>query len=167
MTTARWIPEKGDSGKLYFSAAYAIHEDLFIGFDYRPVADKVAGLATWRILDESEKMPGIVLATTNDDFTKNDEEINSQSISAVLAKALPAWHTITFAPYAGVAYLFELDDTRFVGGGSLRHDRISLLYQWSGTDHHLSASYDLSDQVGISLISWGLKYPGIGMRWRF
>lgn len=167
MTTTRWIPDKGESGRRYFSAAFAVHEDVLIGIDYRPLADKVAGLATWRIFDETATLPGFVRATTKGDFTEHGEEVNSQSISAVLAKALPSWNGIIFVSCAGAAHLFELDDTRFVVGASLRQDRMSLPHRWSASNHHLSASYDLNEQVGLSFIARGIRYPGVGLRWRF
>lgn len=167
IVTSRWIPDKGDSGRLYFSTAFAVHPDIMLGVDYRPLADQVGGFATWRVLSEGDRRPAVIMATSNDDFTVNDEEINSQSVSAVAAKALIDWNGWSASPYAGAVYLFELEELRPVAGASVRYDRASVMLQYSGTDIHLSASYDVTDQLGVSFIHWGLKYPGVGMRFRF
>jgi len=167
VTSARWIPGKDETGRLYVSAAYAVHPNIMLGIDYRPLVDQVGGFATWRLMSETRKRPGLIVATSNDDFNIDGAEINSQSASAVLSKGLPTWQGITVGPYAGGAYIFETDEPIFVGGASFRRDRASIIYQWSGTNHHLTASYDASDQLSVSFIHWGLKYPGMGMRFRF
>ena len=50
--SGRWIPEKSDAGKLFFSAKYWVTDDLGVGFDLRPLTDDVSATATYRVVSE-------------------------------------------------------------------------------------------------------------------
>ena len=41
------------------------------------------------------------------------------------------------------------------------------MIQYSGTDTHLTLSRNLNDNLSVSAIYWGLKFPGLGLRYRF
>ena len=112
----RWIPEKDDNGQIYFALRYVVHPDVSIGFDVRPLTGDVGFLATWRALEETERRPALVLGTSNDDFTVGGVEENSQTLYGMLAKSLFNVGPVHVAPYAGAAWIFDLDDLRPFGG---------------------------------------------------
>ena len=68
---------------------------------------------------------------------------------------------------AGAVWIDKLDKLRPLAGVSLKHKEASLMIQYSGTDTHLTLSRSLSDNVSVSAIYWGMKYPGLGFRVRF
>ncbi len=162
----RWIPEKDDNGQIYFSLRFVVHPDVSIGFDVRPLTDSVGFLATWRALEETERRPALVWGTSNDDFTVGGVEENSQALYGMLAKNLFSVGPVHVAPYAGAAWIFELEELRPLGGVNLGFQNFSTLVQYSGTDTHLNVSYRHEKNV-LSFIYWGLKYPGLAYTRRF
>jgi len=169
--TGRWIPEKGDSGQLFSSFKYWATPNLGVGFDYRPLVDDISLTATYRLISEDPTgwRPAIILGTGVDDFTQNGVDVNSRSYFVTVSKALRdhEFLGISPAPYAGAAFIEELDKIRFLAGVSFRHEHASLIVQYSGTDTHLTLSRTLNDNVSVSAIYWGMEYPGLGMRIRF
>ena len=169
--TSRWIPEKGDAGKIYTSAAFWVTPDIGLGVDYRPLVDEVNFTATWRAIAEDPEgwRPALILGSSVDDFTVGDDDIESRSVFGTFSKALPRIDglDLVISPYAGATYIHELEDLRPVGGVVLRHDFLTAIVQYSGTDTHLTLSKNVTDRVSASFIWWGLKYPGLGMRVAF
>ena len=167
MLVSRWIPQKNDAGQLYFSALYRALPRLNLGFDYRPLVDQVGGIATWHVLPESEGRPALLFSTANDDFEEGGREINSQHFSFVASKAFGNYGGVVWSPYAGAAYIYELGELRPVAGLSARREEILMMLQFSGTNTHVSASYDLTDDLAASFILWGMEFPGAALRLRF
>ena len=169
--TGRGIPEKGESGQVYFSGKYWATDDLGIGFDYRPLVDSVSLTATYRILAEDPQgwKPAIIAGTSEDDFTDKGKDVESRSYFITASKAMPDWEFkgITPSPYAGAVWIEELDKVRPLVGLILSHEEASFIIQYSGTDTHLTLSRNLNDNISVSAIYWGMKYPGLGMRLRF
>ena len=146
--------------------------DIGLGLDYRPLVDELNFTATWRAVSEDPKgwRPAVILGSSVDDFTiGNDEELESRSVFGTFSKALPRFDKLDLvvSPYAGATYIHELEDLRPVGGVVLRHDFLTAIVQYSGTDTHLTLSKGITDRVSASFIWWGLKYPGLGMRVAF
>ena len=169
--SGRWIPEKGDAGQIFFSAKYWVTNDLGIGIDYRPRVDHISWTATYRALSEDVESwrPALILGTSVDDFTEGSTQVESRSYFATFSKSFndhKLWG-ITAAPYVGAVYIDKLDKVRPLAGVNFRHKEASLMIQYSGTDTHLTLTRSLSDNLSVSAIYWGLKYPGLGMSLRF
>jgi len=169
--TGRWIPEKSDAGKLFFSVKYWFLDDLGVGFDFRPLTDDVSATATYRVISEDpcNWKPAVLVGTSVDDFTDGDDSVESRAYFLTVSKAFPKaeFWGITPAPYVGAVWIDELDDLRPLAGINLRHKEASLMIQYSGTDTHLTLSRALTDEISVSAIYWGMKYPGLGLRLRF
>ena len=169
--TGRWIPEKADAGQLFASFRYWLTKDLGLGFDYRPLIDQVSFNATYRLVNEDPKSwrPAVILGTSYDDFSSGGEEVESRSYFATVSRALPdlKFWGITPAPYVGAVWITKLDEIRPLAGVNLTHKEASLMVQYSGTDTHLTLSRRINDNLSISAIYWGLKYPGAALRYRF
>ena len=169
--TGRWIAEKADAGQLYASAAFWLTENISLGADWRPLTDDVGLTATWRAVSEDPDgwRPAVIFGTATDDFTVGDHEIQSRSVFGTLSKALPPIEplNLTVSPYAGAVWIHELEALRPVGGVVLRHDWGSAMFQYSGTDTHLTLSRSITDNTSLSFVLWGMEMPGIAMRWRW
>ena len=169
--TGRWIPEKGESGQAYASFKYWVSNDLGLGFDYRPLVDDISLTATYRIFTEDPNgwRPALIAGTSEDDFTDKGEEVNSRSYFLTVSKAFNEleFYGVTPAPYIGAVWIEEIDKIRPLAGISLKHRQASLIYQYSGTDSHLTLSRSLNENFSVSAIYWGMKYPGLGFRVRF
>lgn len=169
--SGRWIPEKGDSGQIFSSFKYWLTDDLGVGVDYRPLVDSVTMTATYRAISEDPFgwRPALIVGTAEDDFDYKGEDVESRSYFFTLSKALPdvEFYGISPAPYVGAVWIEEIDKIRPLVGLHLRHDLATMMIQYSGTDTHLTVSRSISDNVSLSGIYWGMKYPGLGIRIRF
>lgn len=171
VTTGRWIPEKGDAGQIFMSMAYWVTDDWSLGVDYRPLVDSLEVTSTYRLISEDPNgwRPGVIFGTSKEDFTFGGIERESRAWFGTVSKALPKIEPFDFAisPYAGAVWIDEFNELRPLAGVNISHPIASLMIQYSGTDTHLTLSKSITPQVSISAIYWGLKYPGIGMRFRF
>lgn len=171
VVSTRWIPEKSDAGQQFTSFRYWLTGDLGLGFDYRPLIDQVSFNATYRLISEDPDgwRPAVLLGTSFDDFTIDGAAVESRSYFATFSKALPDYKFlgITPAPYVGAVWITEGDEVRPLAGINLAHKEASLMIQYSGTDTHLTLSRNLNDNLSVSAIYWGLKFPGLGLRYRF
>ena len=169
--TARWIPEKSDTGQQFMSLRYWVTQDLGVGFDYRPLIDKLKFNATYRLVSEDPRgwRPAILLGTSFDDFTSKGVQTESRSYFATVSKAMPRlkFLNITPSPYMGAAWIDRINEIRPLTGINFSHKEASLMLQYSGTDTHLSLSRKISDNLSLSAIYWGMKYPGAALRFRF
>lgn len=171
--TARWIPEKSDSGQAFFSLAYWVTNDWSIGLDYRPLVDEVEATSTFRLLSEKSSTwwrPAVILGTSAEDFTNDaGKQVTSRAWFGTVSKGLGKVPVIDVAvsPYVGAVWLNELDELNPLAGIHLRHKWASLTYQYSGTDHHLTLTRGIRDGMSVGLIYWGLKYPGLSLRYGF
>jgi len=169
--SARWIPEKSKAGQLFFSAKYWVNPDLGVGIDYRPLVDVVRPTVTYRFLPEDphDWKPALIVGSGVDDFSDGRQSVESRSYFFTLSKALPEFEFlgVTPAPYVGAVWIDELDVLRTLVGVNFRHEKNSLMIQYSGTDTHLTLSHQLSDRISVSGIYWGMKYPGLGLQMKF
>lgn len=159
----RWIPEKADDGQIYFSWKYWVTNNIGLGLDYRPKTNEAAFSGTWRLFPETEQRPAIILGTSTDDF----DDITSESVYITASKKLFDWKEISVSPYIGATYIVELGELRPVGGISLRKDRMSALFMYSGKDPHMTLSYNLMDGHSVSFVLWGMELPGMAYTMRF
>lgn len=155
--SARWIPEKPDSGEQYLSGAVFVHPRLALGVNYRPLVDEFAFTTTVLALTETRTRPGIVLGTDVDEF----DDVASRHYFGMVAKNVGRWQEVNVAPYVGAAYVEEIDELRGIGGLNLRYERWSTLLQYSGVNTHLTLSYLLPGNQTVSLIAFDLDLLGL------
>ena len=155
--SARWIPDKPDTGELYASFTYFLHPQLGVGMDYRPLVDEVAITGTWRALPETATRPGIVIGTAQDEFG----DVSSRHYYGTLSKRLGEWYEVGISPYVGASYIDELEEWREIGGLHLRYDKVSLLLQYTGVDTHLTLSYALPHNQTVSVVAFDLDLWGL------
>lgn len=161
--SARWIPEKPDSGELYASFTYFVNPRLGVGADFRPLVDKVSMTATWRAIPETATRPGVVVGSATDEFG----EVSSRHYYGTVSKYMGEYKSVGISPYVGAAYIEELEELRGIGGVHLRYDKLSALVQYTGVDTHLTVSYSLPNRQTISLVAFDLDKLGLAYFVRF
>lgn len=155
--SGRYMPEKGDHGKIAMTLAYAVTDRLTVGIDYRPLSEDLTPIGSYRVFDDEGWRPAMVIGTSADEF----DSVLSQSYHVIFSKQLAEIAGISISPYAGPIYIQELDEFNIVGGLTLRYDKVSLMGMWSGTDTHLVAKYDFNDHFSAGIVWWGLKTTGV------
>ena len=159
----RYMPEKGDHGKVASTLTYRLTDRLTLGADYRPLSYDLTAIGSIRLLDESTWRPALVVGTSADEF---NSEL-SQAYHLILSKKIFDKGGISVSPYLGPIYIQELEKFNVVGGLTLRHGKTSLMGMWSGTDTHLVAKYDITKHLSAGVVWWGLRTTGVTVSLQF
>ena len=159
----RWIPEKPDHGKIFWHLNYSFTDRLRAGIDYRSITGDVSFQANYRLVSENDKWrPALILGTANDDFG----DVSSQHYSATLSKHVAEVGGVNFSPYVGAAYIEALDELRPVAGLHASRGKFSALFSYSGTDEHLTLSYNAGRHT-VSFVLFDMDMPGLAWTWNF
>lgn len=165
---ARWIPEKSDAGQWYTAIQYGVLDNVWIGADFRPRVDELNWIATWRILDETDDRPAVILGTMVDDF----DDVQSRHYYVTLSKNVGSIEVgplgvVHLSPFGGATYIEELEELDFAGGLHLASGPNSAMIQYTGVETHLTLSHTLEQGVTLSFVWWGLKFPGLAVAYAF
>lgn len=95
---------------------YRFHPRLQAGVEVNPLDDDFGLLANWRVWDETESLPALILGTSSDRIGTE----NGRAYFGTLSKDLEGWTGLPVAPYAGLAYGDADDAWVFVGGVGVR-----------------------------------------------
>lgn len=124
-----------DRARWRLTATYALTDALSVGVEYNPLDDDVGPLANWRLLDETDRRPALVVGTSSARIgTKS-----GRAYYATLSKDLERWTSLPVAPYAGVAWDGGDEEWKAIGGLNVRwSERWSSVHLWDGENlHHL------------------------------
>ncbi len=150
--SGRYMPEKGPHGKYAMTLSYAATDRFTLGLDYRPLSDDLTPLASYRLFDETEDNPAVILGTSADEFNKTI----SQTYHLVLSKRVAELGGVSFSPYAGPMYIASEERLTLIGGGTLRAGKNSLMGMWSGDYFHLVGSRQINDHLSAGVVWWGV-----------
>ena len=118
--------------------AYALRPNLSIGIEYNPLASDVNPTVNWRLLDETQKLPAIMVGTSSDRIGTLD----GTAYYLTVAKSLKALTGLPVAPYAGINYSTFNDRFSFIGGASVQlTDSVGLMAIYDGMAIHGALSY--------------------------
>ena len=156
----RWIPDiPVDRAKLRLTATYAVLDGLSLGIEWNPLDEDVGPLANWRVVDETERRPALILGTSSDRIGTP----SGRAYYATLSKDLTAWTGLAVAPYAGAAY-GEFDErVEAIGGLHIRWiPRLSSTHLWDGVNlHHTLDWHFLGNlRAGAVLVEQDGEYYG-------
>jgi hypothetical protein len=139
---ARALPGiEAERARLRGTLVYQWTSAFSLGIEWNPLAEELNPLANWRVFDEDETRPALIVGTSSDRI--GTEEGNSWY--ATIAKDLEAWSGLPLSPYAGVAWSEAEDELHAIGGASIRlGEHWSSLHMWDGENlHHvLERSFD-------------------------
>jgi hypothetical protein len=164
----RWLPGiEADRAELRTTFSYAFTPRFAAGAEWNPLGDDVRPIATWRVFDETESLPALILGTSSD-------RIGTQSGSAytaVLAKDLEAWTGLPVAPYAGAYYGTQEHAWDEVAGLMVRWDEDwSTYHMWDGRNlHHMLEHWiDGGHTLGLVVAELDGRYSaGLSWSWNF
>jgi len=140
---------------------YAVSERLSVGIEVNPLDDDVGPLANWRVLDETERLPALILGTSSDRIGTP----SGRAVYATLSKDLESWTGLPVAPYAGTAYGTHDDEFELIGGLRVRWgDWFSTTSLWDGHNLHHLIDRPITDWLrlgGVAVEQDGKYYFGI------
>lgn len=120
----RFIPHILNRARWRNTLTYQVNPRLSVGVEYNPLAGKVAPLANFVAVLETEKTPALILGTSSDRIGTPD----GQSFYATLSKSLERETGLPVAPYVGIAYGTYEKRARLIGGLNVYFDK-----NWSST----------------------------------
>ncbi len=152
---ARWIPGiPVERAELRLTATYRVVPDAFVGLEYNPLADDLGLLANWRIVEEGERTPMLMLGTSSDRIGTPE----GRAYYATASKDLERHLDLPVAPYLGVAFGEYDDEWVLIGGATVRWaDRVSSTHVWDSENlHHMvDLALDGGLRVGVVLAQQG------------
>ena len=160
----RWIPEiPVDRAKLRLTGTYRVLPGLFLGVEYNPLADDIGLLGNWRIVDETDRRPMVMLGTSSDRIGTP----TGRAYYLTVAKDVERWTGLPIAPYVGTAYGEFLDEFTAIGGLGIRwrNDLISThVYDGYNLHHMLDYIFDGQYRFGAVVAEQdGSYYAGISV----
>jgi len=155
---ARWIPGiPVDRAKVRLTGTYRIIDNAFVGLEYNPLADDLGILANWRVFEETNRRPMLMLGTSSDRIGTT----RGRAYYATLSKDLQRWTGLPVAPYVGTAFGEFDDEWVLIGGLGIRwadHLRSTHVYDSDNLHHMLDYSFEGGYRTGVLLVQQDTKY---------
>lgn len=128
---------------------YRLRDDFQAGVEYNPLDDDVGLLANWRVVDETQERPAVVLGTSSDRIGTP----RGRAVYVTLSKDLERWTGLPVAPYVGTSYSGFDDEFLPVGGLSIRWaERFSTTHLYDGDNLHHLGTYRLEGGASVGLL---------------
>ncbi|HPF12675.1 MAG: hypothetical protein H6829_07225 [Planctomycetes bacterium] len=145
------------------TATTAVTPSLFVGVEFNPLENDLGLLANWRVFDETEQLPALIVGTSSDRIGTP----SGRAYYATLSKDLSGWTGLPVAPYVGLAF-GEYDDAwETIGGMAIRWmPRVSSTHSWDGHNLHHQLDYAPGNgqRLGIVVAQQGSKqYVGVSL----
>ncbi|QDU65177.1 hypothetical protein [Engelhardtia mirabilis] len=144
-------------------------ERLRVGIELNPYEDgsldpdgwDVGPLVNYRVFDETERRPAMIVGTSSDRIGTPD----GRAYYATLSKSLDHWTGLPIAPYVGTAFGEFEDEWELIGGLGIRWaERVTSTHLWDGENlHHLvDYAWDGGWRTGLVLAEQdGDYYAGL------
>jgi hypothetical protein len=147
--------------------AHAFTPDLSAGLEWNPLGEDVRPIATWRVFDETESRPALILGTSSDRIGTT----SGSAYTAVVTKDLEGWTGVPISPYAGIYYGTEESEWDAVGGLMVRwSEDWSTYHMWDGRNlHHMLETWtDGGHALGLLVVELDGRYTvGASWSWNF
>ncbi len=138
-----------DRARLRFTGTYALNERLSIGLEVNPKDDDYGPLANWRVLDETERRPALIVGTSSDRIGTP----SGRAVYATLSKDVEEWTGLPIAPYVGTSYGGFEHEFELIGGLRVRYgDDWSSTHLWDGENLHHVVDRALGDRFRLGLV---------------
>lgn len=145
------------------TATYAVSDKLALGLEYNPEADDLGLLANWRVLDETETRPALILGTSSDRIGTRD----GRAYFATLSKNVEGLIGLPLSPYVGAAFGEADDEWELIGGTQVRWAEgwsSSHLYDGRNLHHVIDRQLESGLRIGLVIAEQdGDHYAGISL----
>lgn len=147
-----------DRARWRFTANRRVLPDLQLGLEFNAVLGEVNPLATWFVVNETARRPGLFLGTSSDRIGSPE---GTQATYLTAVKSLPA---LDASVYVSLNHS-ELDDGFNVPFGAAKGLGRGLAVRWmdDGARSHALLDYDLGGGAGASLMWVWLERFGIAL----
>jgi hypothetical protein len=160
---SRYIDDVLDRAQWRNTLMWHPHHRISLGVEYNPLADDVHPLANLTLLQESARLPAIILGTSSDRIGTPAGQAYFMTVSKDISK----WTGLPIAPYAGVSYGTWDDEAVAIGGLNIRlSKRLSSLVIFDGHKVHPTVSWTQGDWTVGAMLAFGDK-PGVFFNYRF
>ena len=155
------IPVK--RAELRMTATYAIARGAFVGVEYNPLDDDVGLLANWRVVDEGQHTPMLMVGTSSDRIGTP----SGRAYYATLSKGVEPYTGLPIAPYVGSSYGEFDDELVLIGGLGVRWmPELASTHFWDGHNlhHMLDYSFEGGYRLGVVVAEQdGKHYTGVSV----
>jgi len=136
--TVRVIPGILERARWRNNLSYALRDDLTVGIEYNPLAQDLHPTLNWRLVDETETRPSLMIGTSSDRIGTP----HGTATYLTIAKSLKAQTGLPIAPYACINYSSYNDRVSFIGGANIQlTSKLSLMAIYDGMATHGALSY--------------------------
>ncbi len=152
-----------DRAKYRATLTYQVLPNLRIGLEANPKDDDYGPLVNWRVLDETEDRPAVILGTSTDRIGTP----SGRAVYATASKDLEQWTGLPIAPYVGVNYSGFDHAFDPIGGLNIRYPESftsTHFYDGDNVHHLLSRRFEGGYTVGVLFVGqkgedfWGLTF---------
>ncbi|MFT5286548.1 MAG: hypothetical protein ACI8TQ_002718 [Planctomycetota bacterium] len=152
-----------DRAKQRATIAYDVLPNLRVGLEANPKDDDYGPLVNWRVFDETDKLPAIVLGTSTDRIGTP----SGRAVYATASKDLEAWTTLPIAPYVGVNYSGFDHSFDLIGGLNIRYPKsFSSTHFYDGDNVHHLLAHQFENGITLGILRadqandafWGLTF---------
>lgn len=152
-----------DRARVRTTLVYRFTDAFQAGIEVNPRDDDVGPLANWRVLDETERRPAVVLGTSSDRIGST----NGRAFYVTASKDLERHVGLPVAPYVGLSYGEFRDELVGLGGLTTRWgDRLTSMHLYDGYNVHHVGTYVFDNGLSAGLVAaeqegdtyWGLSF---------
>jgi hypothetical protein len=156
-----------DRARVRFTAAYSVTERLTLGVEANPKDDDYGVIANYRVWDETDLRPALILGTSSDRIGTP----SGRTYYAMLAKDLSEIVGLPIAPYIGTGFGEFEDEWELLGGVRIAWlERLSTTHMWDSENLHHVIDYEWNDgfRTGIVVAQQDSSYyVGVSLGYSF
>ncbi len=156
-----------DRARVRFTAAYSVTERLTLGLEANPKDDDYGVIANYRVWDETDLRPALILGTSSDRIGTP----SGRTYYAMLAKDLSEIVGLPIAPYIGTGFGEFEDEWELLGGVRIAWlERLSTTHMWDSENLHHVIDYEWNDgfRTGIVVAQQDSSYyVGVSLGYSF
>ena len=132
-----------------------------------PLDGDVGPLANLLVMEETERLPAVILGTSSDRIGTEE----GRAVYATASKNLEALIGLPVAPYAGASFSTHTKDVLAIGGLAIFwSESVSSQHLWDGENLHHVLNWRARDELTLGLVvaeQEGEYFAGAALAWSF
>lgn len=138
-----------DRARSRFTLTYEVTQAFRAGIEWNPLDDDLGVLANWRVLDETDTRPAVILGTSSARIGST----HGRALYATASKDLEPALDLPLSSYVGLSYDGFDDEVNPVAGVSVRwHERVSTTHMYDGENVHHLGTVQVLDRLTAGLL---------------